>query len=436
MEPTSIGIAGILVLLVFFAMGLPVGFAMAVVGFLGFSILKSFDAGLSMVSLETYNTFSNYYYASAIMFIWMGFVAYHVGISKNLYKAMYTIIGNIRGGLAMTTVAACTAFGAICGSTLATTATIGAVALPEMERYRYDKALATGTVAAGGILGTMIPPSIPLIVYGIFTEQSISELFVGAIIPGMLLMACFMATIYIVTTRNSGSGPAGPASSGREKMKALLEGGTGETLVVFVVVLGGLFGDLFTPTEAGAVGAASILLVGLVRRRLGRKAFLSSLGDTAKTSAMIFLLVVGAEIFGTFMAASRLPSNLTDWAGSLPLPAVFLVCLMLLFQVIMGCFMDGIAVLLLSLPIVYPAVIALGYDPIWFGPLLTLVAGLGMITPPVGLCAYVVFGLCKNAIPLHVIFKGIIPFVWACLVCIVLLVAFPEITLFLPRLMR
>jgi tripartite ATP-independent transporter DctM subunit len=435
MSGPAVGIMGLAVLLILFTFRLPVAFAMALVGTVGFSYLASTGAAFSMVALEIYNAFSNYFYASAIMFIWMGFVAYHVGISRNLYTAAHTLVGRLRGGLAMTTVAACAMFGAICGSTLATTAAMGAVALPEMERYHYDPALATGTVATGGILGTMIPPSIPLIVYGIFTEQSIGELFIGVIVPGLMLMILCMATIYLLTLYNPKIGPPGTRTSFKEKVAALLAGGTGETIIVFAIGLGGLFAGLFTPTEAGAVGTASILLVGLVRRKLTWQSFFASLADAAKTSAMVFLLVVGAEIFGTFMAASRIPSALTSWASALPLPSALIICLIFLFQMILGCFMDGIAVLLLSLPIVFPAVVALGYDPIWLGAMMVLVAGLGMITPPVGLNAYIVFGMVKN-IPLPTIFKGILPFVVTIVICIALFIAFPNIALFLPSLMK
>jgi tripartite ATP-independent transporter DctM subunit len=434
LSPSTAGILGLLALLVLFMCRFPVAFAMATVGFAGFSYLTNPVAGFSMVSMEIYSAFTSYYYASAIMFIWMGFVAYHIGISRNLYTAMHTLVGHIRGGLAMTTIVACGVFGAICGSTLATTAAIGAISLPEMERYKYSPALAAGTVAAGGILGTTIPPSIPLIVYGIFTEQSIGKLFVGVIVPGMVLMLSYLAAVYIMTTYNPSLGPQAEKKVFREKLRAIFSGGTGETIVVFVIVLGGLFADLFTPTEAGAVGTFSILLVGIIRRRLTWKHFIASLADAAKTSAMVFLLVVGAEIFGSFMAVSQLPSFLTIWAGNLPLPPVFVISLILLFQVILGCFMDGIAVLLLSLPIVFPAAVSLGYDPIWLGIMMIVVAGLGMITPPVGLNAYIVHGMAPH-IPLPTIFKGITPFVLAIIVCVILFIVFPQIVLFLPNAM-
>lgn len=432
MSPLLAGIFGFFALFVLFALRLPVALSMALVGFVGFSYLRSLDSAFSMISFEAYTAFTNYYYGAVVMFIWMGYIAFHTGISRNLYSALHTMVGEIRGGLAMATTVACGAFGAICGSTLATTASMGAASLPEMDRYNYDKSLSTGTVTAGGILGTMIPPSIPAIVYGIYTEQSITKLFLALVMPGLVLLVAYLITIFIITFLNPDLGPPGPKTTLNEKVKALFGSGSLEITVIFVIVLGGLFAGWFTPTESGAIGSASVLLLSLVRRKFNVRALINSLQDATRTSAMVFLLVLGAEIFGTFIAASRIPTTMANWVGELPFHPAIIIGILFLLQGILGCIMDGIAVLLLSLPIVFPIATSLGFDPIWLGPLLVLIAGLGMITPPVGLSAYVVYGLNKE-VPLTTIFRGVTPFVVAVIAVIVVLTIFPQIVLFLPN---
>jgi len=294
--------------------------------------------------------------------------------------------------------------------------------------------LATATVASGGILGALIPPSVLFIIYGIATEQSISELFLAGIFPGILLLVLFIVTIYILTLRNPRLGPAGPKANFKEKVAAL-SGGTGETIVIFCIVIGGLFAGFFTPTEAGATGAASVLLVALSRRQLTWQGFITSVADTTKLSAMLFMLVTGAVIFGRFITISGMPTEVTGWAGGLPLPRFVILGIVLFILFVLGCFMDGVAVLLLTLPIVFPLIMTLGYDPIWFGVIMVVVTGLGMITPPVGLNVYVVYGVAKD-VPLMTIFRGIWPFVGAIIICIAILIAFPQIAVFLPGLMR
>jgi len=433
-SPTIVIIIGFVVLFLLFLSRMPIAFVMALVGFLGFSYLVSIGAGLNLVAKDMYAIFSSFVYTAVPMFVWMGYIAFHMGISKKLYTAAYQLIGHLRGGLAAATIGACGAFGAVCGSTTATAATMGVVALPEMRRYKYSDSLATATVASGGILGALIPPSVLFIIYGIATEQSISELFVAGIFPGILLLVLFIGTIYILTLRNPRLGPAGPKANFKEKVAAL-SGGTGETIAVFGIVMGGLFVGFFTPTEAGAVGAASVLLVALSRRQLSWQGFIASVADTTKLSAMIFMLVAGAVIFGRFITISGISTEVAGWAGGLPLPRFVILGIVLFFLLVLGCFMDGVAVLLLTLPIVFPLIMTLGYDPIWFGVVMVVVTGLGMITPPVGLNVYVVYGVVKD-VPLVTIFRGIWPFVGAIIICIAILIAFPQIAVFLPSLMK
>ncbi len=431
MSSELVGVLGILVFFALLIMRMPIAFAMALVGFAGFSVLSSPAAAFSMVAKETYLTFSSYSLSVIAMFVWMGFLAYYSGIGSRLYVFAYKMIGHYPGGLAIATQAACAVFGAICGSNTATAATMGAIALPEMRKYKYDNSLATASVAAGGVLGVFIPPSVILIVYGMATEQSIGKLFMAGIVPGILLMLFYMAAIFILVSRKPQLGPAGPRAGWQERLNAL-RGGLGEVLIVFSLSIGGLFAGWFTPTEAGAVGAAGVLGVALVARRLSWEGFKQSLLDTTRTTAMIMFMVAGAVIFGRFMAISRVPFELANWAGSLSLPSFVVMGIVMLIYLILGCFIDALALILLTIPIFFPvAVTTLGYDPIWFGVIIVMVVAMGVITPPVGMNVYVIKGVAQD-IPLEVIFKGIWPFLLALIFCLVLLMAFPELATFLP----
>jgi tripartite ATP-independent transporter DctM subunit len=433
--PFTAGIIGFFLLLLLFALRLPVAFSMALAGFLGFGYLISLSGAFTMIAMQITAVFSSYTYASVIMFIWMGNIAFHSGLSANLYRAAHAFVGHIRGGLAMATVVACALFGAICGSTLATAATFAAISLPEMKKHGYDDGLATGTVASGAILGIMIPPSIPLIIYGIFTQQSIGGLFIATIVPGILLMSFYLLTISFLLWRHPEHGPAGEKSTARQKVLAVFGGGTIEVIIVFVVVLGGMFMGFFTPTEAGAVGGAAMFAIAFVRRRLTRKAVVDSLVDTTKTAAMVFTLLVGAQIFGAFMAASRIPMELSDLANTMKASPFLTLILVLGFNMFLGCIMDGTAALVLSLPIVFPLISAVGFDPLWFGVMMNLYTGLGCITPPVGLNAYIVAGVSKG-VPLTTVFRGVLPFIAAIVVYTFLMIAFPQLATFLPALMK
>lgn len=426
-----IGIAGFFGLLL---LRMPIAYAMAMIGFIGFAGLTSVSISFDMVAKEIYNTFTSYSLSVIAMFVWMGFLAYYSGIGTNLYNFANKMVGHLPGGLAIATQAACAIFGAICGSNTATAATMAAIALPEMDQYQYDRSLSTACIAAGGVLGVMIPPSVIFILYGTATEQSIGVLFMAGIIPGILLMFLFIGAIYLLTRHNPSLGPIGPRSGWQDRLNAL-KGGLWEALVVFLLSVGGLFAGWFTPTEAGAVGAGGVLLVSVIERRLSWEKLKKSLIDTTRTTAMIMLMIAGAVIFGRFMAISRVPFELASWAGSLPLPPFAIMGMILLIYFLLGCFIDALALVLLTIPIFYPIVVdTLGYDPIWFGVVVVLVVGMGVITPPVGMNVYIIKGVAPD-IPLETIFKGIWPFLGAIVVCLILLMLFPGIATFLPNLL-
>ena len=337
----------------------------------------------------------------------------------------------------MATVSACTAFGAVCGSSPATAATMATVGLPEMKRYNYDDELATGSVASGGGIGMIMPPSVVLIIYGILTEQSIGQLFVAGIFPALLVTILFIITIYIRCSINPEQGPCGEKFTWTEKFKALL--GLGETLAVFTLVIGGIFIGLFTPTEAAAIGAFGLLLIAMIRKQITWAGFVKSLMETLRTSCMVMMLIAGAVIFGKFLAVTRIPFEIAGWVSELQMAPYLVMAVVIGIYFIGGCFMDALAFVTLTVPIFFPVVMELGYDPIWFGIIIVMVTEMGVITPPVGINVYVVYGVAKNVleqeIPLEKIFKGIFPFLLAVIVGVILLIIFPKIILFLPQLM-
>ncbi|NLG89762.1 MAG: TRAP transporter large permease [Clostridiaceae bacterium] len=434
MSAEIIGIIGVLVLLVLIALRVPIAYSMLLVGFLGFSFLVSPKAAINMVSAELFSSFSSYTLSVIPMFVWMGFIAYYSGVGTGLYTLVYRFTGHRPGGLAIATQGACAIFGAICGSNTATAATMGAIALPEMRKYKYDDSISTASVAAAGALGILIPPSVIFIVYGAATEQSIGKLFISGIIPGILLMAMYMITIAILVKRNPEIAPAGQKFTFTEKIQAL-KGGLFEIIITFIISLGGLFAGYFSATEAGAIGAGSILLITALRKQLKWDGFIKSLKDTTRTSAMIMLLVAGAMVFGRFIAVSRLPFEMAGWASNLNLPPFMIMAVILIIYLVLGCFIDALALILLTVPIFYPVVVdVLGYDPIWFGVIVVMVVALGVITPPVGMNVFIIKGVAKD-IPLETIFKGVWPFVIAIFVCIALLIIFPQIATFLPNLL-
>jgi len=433
MSVTTIGIIGIAILVIFLFSNMPVGFVMAFLGFLGFGYIRGIDPALSLLASDVFDVFSHYGLTVVPLFVFMGQIAFHAGISKRLYDSAYVLVGHRKGGLAMATVAACAGFSAISGSTNATAATMASVTLPEMKRYKYDMSLATGTVAAAGSLGILIPPSVIFIVYGILTEQSIGKLFAAGVFPGILLSVLFLLTIYLQVLKNPSLAPPGPRTTLKEKFKSFA--GVLETLIIFGLVMGGIFFGIFTPTEAAATGAFLTMMLALVRRQLSWDGFIKSLADTTRISCMVMVIVTGAVIFGHFMAVTRLPYDLAGWVGSLPLPSWAIMGVVIIVYLFGGCFMDALAMIMLTIPIFFPVAQALGYDPIWFGVVIVLITEMGVITPPVGVNVYVVYGVAKD-VPLEVIFRGVFPMLLALLVCNIILLIFPQIALFLPGLMR
>jgi len=437
MSPTLIGILGILIMILMFLTRMPVAFVMATVGFVGFSVMISTDAGLVLLSRNIYETFDSYDLTTIPLFILMGQLGFNSGISKRLYDAGYKFLGSIRGGLAMATVSACTAFGAVCGSSPATAATMATVGLPEMKRYNYDDELATGSVASGGGIGMIMPPSVVLIIYGILTEQSIGALFVAGIFPALLVTLLFIICIYIRCRISPEQGPRGEHFSWPEKLKSLL--GLSETLIIFVLVIGGIFIGLFTPTEAAAIGAFGVLLIGVIRRQITWKGFVKSLMETLRTSCMVLMLIAGAVIFGKFLAVTRIPFEIAGWVSGLAISPVLVLAVILVIYFFGGCFMDALAFVTLTVPIFFPVVMELGYDPVWFGIIIVMVTEMGVITPPVGINVYVVYGVAKNVldegVALEKIFKGIFPFLIAVIIGVLIMIIFPQIIMYLPNLM-
>lgn len=434
MDLALVGVIGILILLlVLFFLGMPVGFAMAVVGFCGFYYVISFNAALNMIGADLWATFSKYGLTVIPLFIFMGYLAFNAGIAERLYDAAYKWIGHWPGGLAIATIGADELFAAICGSNTATAATMGAVALPQMTKYKYDTRLSSGTVVTGGTLGTVMPPSVVLIIIGLQTEQSIIKLFLAGILPAILLGILFVLTILVVCRLYPEFGPPGPKTSFKEKIKSLT--GVVEAIAIFILVIGGLFVGLFTPTEAGAVGVFCTFIVTIATRRLTWKGLISSFTDTLKISCMVFVLVTGAIIFGRFLAVTRLPFIVANFAASLPVSPFVILAIVLLIYLIGGCFMDSLGFLVLTIPIFFPLGMALGFDPIWYAIILTMITTMGAITPPVGVNIYVIKALAPE-IPLGTIFKSVSFFLIACIISIIILIIFPQIVLFIPGLLH
>jgi len=433
MTPVAIGIIGIIVLLALFVLGMPVGFAMALVGFTGFCVLSTEQAGLSLLARDTYFTFSSYSLTVIPMFIFMGAISYASGMSKRLYQTCYLLFGHMRGGLAIATIAACAGFAAMCGSTNATAAAMGRVALPEMKRYKYDSSLSTGCVAAAGSLGVMIPPSTIFIVYGILTEQSIGKLFVAGILPGLLLAVLFSIVVFILCLIKPQIAPTGPQTTLKEKVAGLT--GMVEMAGLFILVIGGLSCGLFSPTQAGAAGAAGAIIIALARRQLNFNGFLSASMDTLRITCMVMMIIAGATIFGHFLALAKITIVLSTWIADLHLHNMVVMGIIILMYLLGGCFMDSLALITLTVPIIYPLVTALGFDPIWFGVIIVLITEMGVITPPVGINVYVIKGIAED-MPLESIFKGIVPFLFALIAAAIILILFPQIATFLPGLIN
>lgn len=434
MNLALVGVLGILILLlILFFLGTPVGFAMAMVGFVGFAYVISLQAALNMASSVLWTTFSKYGLTVIPLFIFMGQVAFYSGVNQKLYVAAYRWVGQIRGGIAMATVMACSAFSAICGSNAATAATMTTVALPEMKKFKYDPMLSSGAVACGSTLGVVIPPSVVLIVIGLSTEQSIAKLFYGGVGAGMALALLMMLTVYVLCRLHPEWGPVGPPATFAERFRAL--SGAFEMVTLFLAVMLGLYFGFFTPTEAGAAGSFLAVGISVVQKRLTWKNFLFSILDTLRISCMVITIVAGALIFGKFLAVTRIPFDIAAWVIGLPVPSMVIMCIIFLIYVVGGAVMDALALLLITIPIFFPVASQLGYDPIWFGVTITVITTLGAVTPPVGATTYVVGGMARD-IPLETVFKGVAFFMPAYILCVVLLMLFPGIVTFLPNLIR
>lgn len=432
MSPEMIGLAGIvfLLLLLFFT-GIPVAFGMALAGFSGFALLVSPEAAFSMMGTSFWATTSKYGLAVIPMFVLMGQIVFYSGVNQNLYDVAYKWTGRVRGGLAMSTVMACAAFATICGSNTATAATMSTVALPQMKRFNYHPQLATASVACGSTLGVVIPPSVVFIIIGLSTEQSIIRLFYGGVGAGILLTFLLMAAIYINCLIHPEWGPVGTSFTLKEKIKALPE--TFEMVLLFLLIMLGLYFGFFTPGEAGAAGAFIAAIIGFATRKLSIKNFILALKDTLSVTAMIFAILWGASVFGKFLTISRIPFELASWAVSTSLAPVFIMMLIFIVYIIGGMIIDSLALLMITLPIFYPVAISLGYDPLWFGVIITVITTFGAVSPPVGAAAFVVAAMDKET-PLNEIFKGIVKLAPAYVIGIILLMIFPSIITALPSL--
>ena len=429
MSPLTIGIIGIFLLFLLLALRMQIGFSMAVVGFLGFAVLSSLGSSFAIMGMEPFKIGASYSLTVIPLFILMGQFANHSKMGKEIYQTVYRWIGFLPGGLAMATIGACGGFAAISGSSLAAAATMGMVALPEMKRFKYDHALATGCVAAGGTLGILIPPSTVMIIYGILTEQPIATLFVAGVIPGLLLSLLFILAIYIMAKIKPALGPPGPKFSMKERIVSLKD--TWSIFTLFLLVIGGLYTGWFTPSEAAGVGAFGAFVITFIKKRLTWNTLKISLEQTVRTTAMVFLILIGAHIFGYFLTISQIPDQLAIFASEWGLSKYAILAMIVFAYIILGCFMEGLALMVLTIPIVYPMILDLGFDPIWFGVIITLVMEMSLITPPVGINVFIISGITKD-VPMYVIFRGIIPFWIAMLVCVILLIVFPQLALWLP----
>ena len=433
MTPLTVGYMGIGVLIVALFSGIHIGVVMGAVGFLGIAVISGWPSGLMVLKTVPYTTFANYSMSVVPLFILMGAICFYAGISKDLYRTVHKWLGHMRGGLAMASVGACAAFAAISGSSLATAATMGTVALPEMKRYKYDLSLASGAIAAGGTIGILIPPSVPLIIYGILANQSIGKLFMAGLIPGILEAVFYIVTIYILCRLNPSIGPQGPKTNFVEKIGSLKS--TWIVLLLFVVVIGGIYVGIFSPTEAAGVGACSAFVFALARRSLSFTDFRKSIASSVKTTAMIFVIFLGAMILGYFLAVTRLPFELADFVGGLAVNRYVVLLTILVVYLLLGCVMDSLAMILLTIPIFYPLITALEFDPVWFGIIVVRAAEIGLITPPVGLNVFVIKGIATD-IPMFTIFRGIVPFIIADICHVAMLILVPQVALFLPTLMK
>ena len=432
MSAAMVGTLGMVLLLVLLLLRIPVAFAMFAVGFAGVSVLSGVNAAISLMASETFTLASSAELVVIPLFILMGNVASVTGMSSKLYDAAYAIIGSIRGGLASTTVIGCGGFAALSGSSVAAALTMGKVSLAEMERFNYDARLATGVVAAGGTLGILIPPSTGFVIYAILVEQSIGRLFLAGVLPGILLLSLFILVITVMCWVKPEMGPAGPKTSLLEKVVAF--GNALPIVGIILITIGGIYSGIFSPVEAAAVGAGLVITLGFVIRKLTLKSLWMALKNSVVTTATVMLILIAAHMINPFLALSHIPLALGTFLGGLNIPPMAVLCLMLFCYLVLGCFLEGYSMLVLSMPIFFPVITQLGIDPIWFGVLAVVTLEMGLISPPVGVNIFIVKSVAPN-VPLRNIFVGALPFWGAMLLCLILLIVFPDISLYLPSMM-
>lgn len=430
MTDLAIGVCGIVALFGLMILRTPVAFAMLLTGFFGVWWLDGLRRATAILFTETYSSISNYNLIVVPMFVLLGNIASEAGFSRALYDAAHAWVGRFRGGLASASVIGCAAFSAVSGSSVATAVTIGRVALPEMKRYGYAPGLSTGAIAAGGTLGFLIPPSTGFVIYAILTEESIGRLFMAGILPGLLMALLFIAAIWLVTLLDPKAGPRGKAVNVAERLRLFAR--AAPLIGVILVSIGGIYLGVFTPVEASGIGAGLVILIAFGTGNLGGGAFVKAVGETVRTSAMLYMIVVGANVLNPFLAITDIPMALGEMLTTFGLGAYGTLAVILLSYVVLGMFLDGLAMLVVTIPIYYPVILALGFDPIWFGVIVVIVIEMGMITPPVGLNVFVVRGVAGD-VPLSTIFAGVVPFLIAMILTLLLIIAFPGIALMIPN---
>jgi tripartite ATP-independent transporter DctM subunit len=430
MDAVSAGCLGTLLVFLLLSLGMPIAFAMFLAGFLGISALASVDAALPAMARAVYETTAHYPYTVIPLFVIMGGFAASSGMTRLMYTAFDRWLGRLPGGLGVATIGACAGFAGVCGSSVATAAAMGVVAIPEMRRFGYNPRLYAGTVAAGGTLGFLIPPSIGFVVYGMLTEQSIGKLLIAGIVPGIVLASAYVAIIMVWAVAKPHMAPSSPEPvSWGEKFSSLLP--VWEPLAVFALVVGGIYSGLFTPTEAGGIGATVIFLLALVKKKLTWTVLRSSLLESVRISVMVLFLVAGANVFSTFLALSTVPIQASAWVVALPVSRYVILAIVVLVYLLLGCFLDAISMMVLTMPVIFPVIVNLGFDPIWFGVVAVLMMEAGLLTPPLGLNVFTVAGVAKEA-PLESIYQGILPFLLAIIAVVVFLSVFPQVATFLP----
>jgi len=431
LNPVTVGAIGMGMLFVIFLAKMPVFSSLMLLGFVGMCYLRGTKAGLGLLGSSPFTMGIEYHFTVIPLFILMGEFCFYSKLGEDLYDMAYKWLGHLPGGLSMGTVGACGGFAAVCGDSLATAVTMGTVSLPEMKKYKYDSSLAVGCVAAGGTLGVLIPPSLAFILYALLADQSIAVLFIAGILPGILLVSLFMLSIYVRAHRNPALAPPGPKTDMREKMASLK--GVWAILVLVVIVIGGMYAGVFTPTEGGGIGAFGSLIIGVARRKLNWQGLISSLLEAGKITAICMGILMGAHIFGYFMAASKLPIALAAGVTQLPVSPLVILAAILIIYLLLGCIMPAIPMLILTVPIFYPVVTGLGYDPIWFGVIMVLEFEMAVITPPMGINVLALQAVAED-VPIGAMFRGVLPFLGMMIVCIGILMLFPDIALILPKL--